>query len=364
MYQVGYLFTNKGTLNSTSFLVFWYMQGGDAKSFEFLPSISKAGTNKWTNHTSWIENTEFRFTNLSAFTTYSTTVYVRVKGSEHVDPPYLTINVTTAEGMPKEPLNVNVTQLNGSRVQVSWDPPKEVFGILKEYTVYYGIQSPNVSPVNSVKVSPTDRSIVLESNFEANSTYNFWVRARNSKNESPPSSLFRLSFDDVTNIDRLSGLQTTGVGKDYVVLKWNAIKGVDGYIVQPVLPAPYPKLPTVQTINTTTRLNDLVPGVHITIKVSAYQKSYYGRQSSINVVLPGKALPQIEKPSLQHVDEIRLRWQKPVTDLKNLTYGVYYGTTLDEMYERKSPPSVFQFRCQKILSVALPFRTPSSNPRH
>lgn len=145
------------------------------KSFEYLPSISKAGTNKWTNHTAWIENTEFRFTNLTAFTAYNVTVYVRVRGSTHVDIPFMYINVTTAEGMPTEPLNVNVTQLNGSRVQVSWDPPKQVFGVLKEYTVYYGIQSPNVSPVNSVKVSPADRSIVLESNFEANSTYNFWV---------------------------------------------------------------------------------------------------------------------------------------------------------------------------------------------
>lgn len=175
VYQVGYLFPYKRTLNSSSFLVFWYMQGGDNKTFEYLPSISKAGTNKWANHTTWIEHTEFRFTNLTAFTTYNITVYVRIKGSQHVDTPYLSINVTTAEGMPKEPMNVNVTQLNGSRVIVSWDAPTEVFGILKEYTVYYGIQSPTVNPVNSVKVSPADRSIVLESNFEANSTYNFWV---------------------------------------------------------------------------------------------------------------------------------------------------------------------------------------------
>ncbi|KAG4075464.1 hypothetical protein HA402_015117 [Bradysia odoriphaga] len=334
VYQVGYLFPYKRTLNSSSFLVFWYMQGNDRKPFEYLPSISKVGSKKWTNHTSWIEHTEFRFTNLTAFTTYNVQVYVRVKGTEHVDPPYLSINVTTAEGMPQEPLNVNVTQLNGSRVQVSWDPPKEVFGILKEYTVYYGIQSPNVSPVNSVKVSPADRSIVLESNFEANSTYNFWVRARNSKNESPPSTLVRLAFNDVTSIDRLSGLQTTNVGSDFIDLKWNAIKDVDGYIVQPSLPPPYPKIPSTRTTNTTLRLENLVPGAHFTIKVSAYQNKYYGRQSSIYVVLRGKALPEVTGVSIYHTEhQTRLRWNKPETDLANLTYGVYYGTTLDEMYD-------------------------------
>lgn len=170
----------------------------------------------------------------------------------------------------------------------------------------------------------------------------FQVRARNSKNESPPSSLFRLSFDDVSNIDRLSGLQTTHIGPDFLVLKWNAIKNVEGYIVQPVLPSPYPKIASIKTNTTTIRLNDLVSGVHITIKVSAYQKSYYGRQSSISIVLPGKALPEVINPSLYHDGHnTRLRWVKPITDVNNLTYGVYYGTTLDEMYESKFVECIF-----------------------
>lgn len=340
------------------------MQSGDGKKFEYMPSISIAGSTKWTNHTSWIENTEYRFSKLHPFTTYNITVYVRVNGTEHVDPPYLYINVTTAEGIPTAPLNVNVTQLNGSRVQVSWDAPSEIFGILKEYTVYYGIQSSNVHPASSVKVSPQERSIVLESNFEANSSYNFWVsslnvriakvrrglltvfklffnsgicfqvRARNSKNESPSSSLARLSFDDVSNIDRLSGLQTTNIGHDFIILKWNAIKAVDGYIVQPVLPQPYPKLPVIRTTEPTAQLNNLVPGAHINIKVSAYVKNYFGRVSSISVVLPGLPLPEVPQTSLFHDGtSTRLKWHKPNTTLQNLTYGIYYGTTLEELYE-------------------------------
>lgn len=175
-HQIGFLFPYKRTLNATSFLIFWYMPTSENKTFEYLPSISIASTNTWTNHTKWVENTEHRFSNLMPFTTYNVTVFVRLKNTKLVDSPYLYINVTTAEGMPSEPLNVNVTQLNGSRVQVSWDPPKDSFGILKEYTVYYSIQTINVQPANSVKVSPQERSIVLESNFETNKTYAFWVR--------------------------------------------------------------------------------------------------------------------------------------------------------------------------------------------
>lgn len=79
--------------------------------------------------------------------------------------------------------------------------------------------------------------------------------------------MVRLSFDDVSNIDRLSGLQTTSIGVDFITLKWNPIKGVDGYDVQPVLPQPYPKLQSIRTTEPSVRLDNLVPGGHINIKV-------------------------------------------------------------------------------------------------
>lgn len=180
---------------------------------------------------------------------------------------------------------------------------------------------------------------MTNANLFHNSLYNqinlLQVRARNSKNESPPSTLVRLSFDDVSNIDRLSGLQTTNIGPDFVTLKWNAIKGVDGYIIQPVLPQPYPKIAPIRTVETTAKLNNLVPGAHITVKVSAYVKNYYGRVSSIYVVLPGIALPEVPHISLFHDgSSTHLIWAKPnITGLQNLTYGIYYGTTLEELYE-------------------------------
>lgn len=173
-FQVDFLVPYKPNTNATSFLIFWYMAKG-TKLHEYMPSISKVGTDTWTNLTKWTEHTEHRFVNLQPYTRYNVTVYARVKNSNQVNPPYLYINVTTAEGMPSEPLNVNVTQLNGSRVHVSWEPPKDSFGILKEYTVYYSVQTINVQPANSVKVSPAETSIVLESNFEPNKTYAFWV---------------------------------------------------------------------------------------------------------------------------------------------------------------------------------------------
>lgn len=273
VYQINYLFPYSQAANSSSFLIIWYMlaannTNGTSRKFEYMPSISVAGSNVWQNNTKWLENTEYRFNNLKPFTKYNTTVYVRVVGSKHIDPPYVYSVLTTAEGIPSPPLNVTVKQLNGSRVQVSWQPPLEPWGVLKEYTVYYSIQTMNVHPANSVKVSPLESSIVLESNFEGNKTYAFWVKARNGRNESPSSGMVRLTFDDVGNIDVLTGLHTTSIGPDFISLSWNAIKGVNGYLVQPVLPQPYPKLASIRTTAPQINLTNLVPGGHINVKVT------------------------------------------------------------------------------------------------
>lgn len=258
-----------------------------------------------------------------------------MKGNDHVDPPYLYINVTTQEGTPTEPLNVNVTQLNSSRVKISWDSPKETYGILKEYTVYYRSQTISVQQAHSVKVSPQELSIVLESNFEPNTTYEYWVRARNSKNESPSSKLVRLTIDKASDLDRLTGLHVTHIGPDYIQVEWNEIKGVDGYSIQTMLPLRYPKLKPQQTKDTKFRVEKLIQGVNINIKVSGFKKNFFGRPASISSILPGNALPEVASFNVTDMNGIpELKWAAPagITN-QNLVYGIYYGVTTDELYE-------------------------------
>lgn len=276
MYQVLSLHTYPRTINATSFLLYWYMTVADNRSapngFEYLPSCSVLGSNVWRNHTEWIANTEHRFVQLEPFTQYNVTVYVREQRNATAAAgiavtPYVYVTVQTAEGYPSEPRNVTVTQLNGSRVQVSWRPPRVASGQLKEYTVYYNLQTIAVLPAKALKVSPLESSLVLESNFQGNETYAFWVKVRNSRHESPSSKLVRLTFDDVSNMDRLTGLQTTSIGANFIELSWTRISSVDGYLVQPVLPQPYPAMPSNTTTDPRIRLSNLTPGGHINIKV-------------------------------------------------------------------------------------------------
>lgn len=303
-----------------------------------MPSISLAQVDvqQWKND-SWTTNTEHRFCNLKPFTAYNATVYVRPKNASRIDPPSNFLNVTTAEGVPSEPLNVNVRQLNGSRVQVTWSPPKEAYGVLKEYTVYYRAQTYSVQQAHSVKVGPNENSIELEENFEPNNTYEYWVRARNTKNESPSSKLVRLSIDTASDMERLTGLHVTQMGYDHIEVAWSQIRGVDGYIVQVILPENYPKIPIVRTNETKFKAEKLVHGVNFSIKVSGYTKNYVGRPASVSSQMPGPTLPEVPGMSLKGPGSAMngIQW-KPVTfQGKNVTYGVYYGRTMDELLEGK-----------------------------
>lgn len=350
------------------------INGGENQSFEYLPSITEANTQNWMNHSQWLQSTQHRFIGLTPFTTYNVTVYVRQKNNKHIDSPYLYINVTTAEGkpnqyvsldqclysfffsllgVPTEPLNVTVTQLNNSRVRISWEPPKDAYGILKEYTVYYRAQTISVQQAHSVKVSPHEHSIVLESNLEPNTTYEYWVRVRNSKNESPSSKLVRLTFDQSLDMDRLTGLHVTHIGPNYIQVEWNKIKNVDGYFIQIILPTKYPKLSSYQTNQTNFRIENLIQGVNINIKVSGFKEKFFGRPSSISSILPGTPLPEVPKINVSETNgQVLVSWAVPnAIAIKNLTYGIYYGTTVEELYEK---PRITTTSLQKILKDLLP----------
>lgn len=360
VYQIENISVVSGSINATSFKIsYWAKAPSDIQpQLEYLPSIGIASTDAWQNHSEWIKEKTQQFNNLKPFTSYNVTVYVR-KGEEDSTYPIAFKNVSTFESVPSEPLNVNVTQLNGSRVQVSWSSPKEINGILRYYTVYYRPQTTTVArPALSVKVSPQEHSIVLESYFRGNITYDFWVcktyssqhlviirlllqvRAHNTKYESANSNMVHLVFDDVSNMDSLHGL-AVDIKNSFIELSWLPVKGAEGYVIQPSLQQPYPNMQPLRSNNTKIEIRNMVAGVQYTIRVSAFVKNYVGRPQTIQVTLPGEPLPEVPHITIQNTyDQINLKWETPKTNFENITYGVYYGTSLEELFERES---LFQF---------------------
>lgn len=321
-------------LNATSFLIYWWIAVPQNMTFEYLPSIHSNGT--WKN-TTWIEATEFRFSNLEPFTLYNVTVYVRIKGSTKEFVPYLYYEVATAEGVPMEPINVSATQINGSRVQVSWAPPVKTNGHLEGYSVYYRSQLQRTSSAQIIRVSAAELSLIIESEFQGNITYEFWVKAKNRKHEGLSSKIVQLLFDGTSNIDSIAGLALKNMDVSSMTLTWNKIKKAEGYIVQLVLPHPYPRIEPIKTTDTTVEIRNIVNGAQYVARVSAFVKNYTGRSQSLILKRNGTPLPEISNiQTTREGDNIRLSWSKPTVPLPSsakLTYGIYYGINLEELFD-------------------------------
>jgi hypothetical protein len=340
VYQVTELGIDNHLINETSFVIYWSIPGASLSDFEFMPSICEVGSEKWRNQTKWLSGKQFRFVNLKPYTNYNVTVYVKLINKTNSFPPFLFSNYTTSEGVPYPPEELTVEQVNGSRVNISWKRPKEIFGQIVGYNIYYikeTQESSKIGRATIVRAGPYDTSLLLEQFFDTNSTYQFWIKAENSKYESVSSKLSRLTLDNTNDIDSITGLKVKSFSSETIVLEWNPIIKADGYIIQPILPQPYPKIEPISVKNVSTAtIHKIAPGGHYVIKVSAFVKKYTGRPSTVEITTMGEPLPMIPLQGVYHdVNFIRLRWNGVNKNFGSpVTYGVYYGTTLEELYEK------------------------------
>lgn len=186
-----------------------------------------------------------------------------------------------------------------------------------------------------LRVSAAELSLIIESDFQGNVTYEIWVKARNRKQESMSSKLVQLTFDGTSNIDQIVGLTLLGMDESSMTLSWNKIKKAEGYIVQLVLPHPYPKIDPIKTQETTLKVPNLVNGAQYVARVSAYVKNYTGRSQSLILKRNGAPLPEVQEiDTKREGDHIRISWRRALSERKEkLVYGIYYGTNLEELFD-------------------------------
>lgn len=230
---------------------------------------------------------------------------------------------------------MSAIQINGSRVQVSWSAPLRPNGHLEGYTVYHRPQLQSNANVQMLRVSAAELSLIIESDFQGNITYEIWVKARNRKQESMSSKLVQLTFDGTSNIDQIVGLTLLDMDESSMTLSWNKIKKAEGYIVQLVLPHPYPKIDPIKTQETTVKVPNLVNGAQYVARVSAYVKNYTGRSQSLILKRNGAPLPEVQGiETKREGDHIRITWRRAPSERKEkLIYGIYYGTNLEELFD-------------------------------
>lgn len=336
VYQVLQMSVDEHGINTTSLLLYWWLPIPQNITFEFRPSISKVTPgSKFMNFT-WIEYSEFRFTNLEPYTEYNMTVYVRVKGSQKSFTPAKYVMARTGEGIPTPPQKITVEQRNGSHVLVQWTPPITPNGEIIEYEVCW---APPIPPIKeTIKSNRTFHLVTAD--FQPNIEYSFWVIAHNHKLGSNSSAVTKLMFDGDSNVDIIRGLKKESVTNSSVTISWHLVNGADGYDIMPEKRAPYPQLDEITTKSNSVTYKGLSPGVMYTFKVRAFKKSYVGQETAITVETLGAPLPEV--PDLvaqldkQSGTSVKAKWNPPKDSRKlKWEYGIYFALNLQDLFNRK-----------------------------
>ncbi|KAL0117855.1 hypothetical protein PUN28_008920 [Cardiocondyla obscurior] len=333
VYQVLVMGVDERSINDSSLFLFWWMPIPSNITFEFLPSISRAQQDaKWTNASEWIEDTEYQFNNLEPYTKYNLTVYVKVKGQSTVFPPAKYLVVMTGEGVPSKPWNVTVVQKNGTRVEVSWQPPEHPNGFIIGYQGYI------TPPIPPMEFSRPKTSAVIDMAFEAGKNYSFWIVAKNRQYLSASSPVATLMFDGSANIDDIEDLRVVATTNHSVTLTWKKMKDVDGYHVTPRAPPAYPALQTVPTLENLVEIKKLSPGIRYTFEVGAMKKKYVGKVARVIATTNGTALPTIMNFDAQLVKSqrttVKLTWDPPKSNMKiKWQYAIHYATNMLDFFK-------------------------------
>nr|XP_018900989.1 PREDICTED: sortilin-related receptor-like isoform X1 [Bemisia tabaci] len=326
IYQVFQIVADIKNITSTSLPIYWWIPISHDTELEFMPSISVINSILWHNKT-WTPKLEYRFEDLSPDTAYNITIYVRVKGNETVYPPAKYAIFATNEATPSPPLNLTATQISSTEVLVKWLPPTHPNGQITQYDLYM------MPPVPPIVKHTTKTSFTMETNFEINKTYTFWVVAKNSAYESNYSATDSIIYDSESLIDSITGLKVLLVTEQMVTLAWDPVKKAEGYYVTPRAAwRPYPDHPKSTVSTTTFNVTNLAPGVEYNIDVCAYNKRYQGTPATVKAVTKGKPLPTVSNLSASvtkhDATTVLLKWEAPkYFNKEKWQYGVYYDNT-------------------------------------
>ncbi|XP_072931091.1 uncharacterized protein RpS19a isoform X1 [Epargyreus clarus] len=328
-YQFLGIGVDQASINSTSFLISYWMAFQSFVVYNFLPSISKVSDGKWKNMT-WTNDSVYRFTNLEPFTNYNVTFYVRDSKSNETYQSMKYVNTTTGEGVPSPPQRLTIRQMIGSRVSVLWDPPADPQGVIQYYTIHY---TPPLPPIEKVVPATDSKSVVssvVNAMFTPNTSYSFWVTATNNAYTSNSSEVQKITFDDLGDVDELVNVSVSRAANGSATLHWHKIRGVEGYRLQIRLPPQYAKRDAVTTKHNNVTLTNLPPGVQLFIDIMAYKNTTVGEPFTIPLVTdgyPDETLNVTAALLKEKRTSVELSWSAPSSDRyknKELKYEVHY----------------------------------------
>lgn len=236
----------------------------------------------------------------------------------------------TGEDVPSPPWGVTATQRNGTRIEVSWNPPMVPNGLIKGYEVF---MTPPIPPASYVPHLQSKTFFIIDSEFEANKNYSFWVVAKNKEYESSSSNVATITFDGSVNIDNIEDLKVIDKTNHSVTLAWKKVKNAESYVITPRGPISYPALDSQTTTSNQYTVEGLAPGTRYNFEVCAKAKNYIGKALAIYGMTKDQPLPSVTilEPLLLKTQgtTVKLSWDRPKANRKiKWQYAVHYALNM------------------------------------
>uniref|UniRef100_A0AAY4CL48 Sortilin-related receptor n=1 Tax=Denticeps clupeoides TaxID=299321 RepID=A0AAY4CL48_9TELE len=284
------------------------------------------GSQQWSFMDTHSNKSSYTLTVLKPDTTYQVKVQVQCLSKQHKTNDVL--NLRTPEGLPDPPRNLQLScdKKEEGAVQVSWTPPAEAHGLIREYIVEY---SEKTSP-EWYSQHTTDTSTEVK-NLQASALYRFRVAAvtgrgmgnwtavksitpQKGEQESLPAPT--VEVDGITEESMSLTFGFDKVKEFVVVISWqfdNHVKESKNFVVH------------IQTL----KVHNLTSGTDYEVGVWAHTDD---GDSPMSLLHQHTAGSQPEQPSLKvralNQSMVDCTWTGP----RAWVYGIFYATSFLDLY--------------------------------
>jgi parallel beta-helix repeat protein len=161
------------------------------------------------------------------------TYYYRVKAyNEKYDGDYSNEESITVDWMPKSPKNLQVTEVTGDSITISWE--KNTEADIQGYNVYMNEEGKGAQgPYKLIKSIASTENQFTVLNLQEETTYYFVVTAKDNVHETKYSNVASATVPDIDFPKPPSGFRANALNNFEIELTWNANTEADleGYLL-------------------------------------------------------------------------------------------------------------------------------------
>ena len=293
-----------------SIRVTWNLVSG-ASSYDVYYAIGSSSDN---NFAANVISPPYIHTILQQNITYR--YYIMAKNSAGDSALSSAASARISNEIPKSPTGVTASTVSSTSIRVTWNP---VTGAA-EYDVYYAVGS---SSAAKVLVGTVTDSLYDHKGLQMNTTYYYFIKARNSAGSSDFSSAAS-SNTGLSVPQAPTGVTANTQSSNSILITWNPVSGATAYDVYCETGSSTNRLLIGNPAGSSFTHSGLVPNTTYRYYIKAKNSAGFSDFSSVASAKTDESIPAVPTGvtvTVQSIDSILITWNT----ISNATsYGVYY----------------------------------------